>query len=160
MVSDVRAEAAAKFAEEMSGELALSVKATDDPSKLFGADIVVSATTSKTPVIDGNRIARGSLIEPLGSYQEIDAETAKRANRVVVDSMDQAKHRGSFASLIEHGVVGPEILYAEISADRLREEEGERVSGRHHRLRANRDGLHRHSDGQFRLQEGREGSYG
>ncbi|MDA4135223.1 MAG: ornithine cyclodeaminase family protein [Thaumarchaeota archaeon] len=115
VVSDVRAEAAAKFAEEMSGELALSVKATDDPSKLFGADIVVSATTSKTPVIDGNRIARGSLIEPLGSYQEIDAETAKRANRVVVDSMDQAKHRGSFASLIEHGVVGPEILYAEIS---------------------------------------------
>ena len=115
LVADVRPEAAARFAREMSDELAIDVAATDDPSRLFSSEIVVSATTSKTPVIEGGRIGRGTLVEPLGSYQEIDAEMARRATRVVVDSMDQARHRGSFASLIEQGVVGPEILYGEIS---------------------------------------------
>ena len=114
-VSDVRPEAAERFAEELSKELSIAVKPSDDPVQIYGSDIVVSATTSKDPVIEGRRIATGTLIEPLGSYQEIDAETARRAARVVVDSMDQARHRGSFASLIEQGAVGPEILYGEIS---------------------------------------------
>ena len=41
----------------------------------------------------------------------------------MVDSVEQAKHRGSFASLIGHGAVGPGIFYAEISRDRLGQEE-------------------------------------
>jgi ornithine cyclodeaminase/alanine dehydrogenase len=114
-VTDVRKGAAGQFAKDMSSELGLTVEETEDKSRLFSADIIVSATSSKTPVIHGSYLQKGSLVEPLGSYQEIDADTASRATKVVVDNLDQARHRGSFASLIEQGVVGPERIFGELS---------------------------------------------
>lgn len=53
------------------------------------ADIVITATTSRTPVFDGEDLKPGTHITGVGSYtpqmQEVDAATVKRAT-VVVDS--------------------------------------------------------------------------
>ncbi|HFB52456.1 MAG TPA: hypothetical protein ENJ48_02060, partial [Anaerolineae bacterium] len=57
------------------------------------ADIVIAATTSNTPVFDGNDLRPGTHITGVGSYtpqmQEVDAVTVERA-RVVVDSREAA----------------------------------------------------------------------
>ncbi len=57
------------------------------------ADIVIAATTSATPVFDGNDLRPGTHITGVGSYtpqmQEVDAVTVERA-RVVVDSREAA----------------------------------------------------------------------
>jgi ornithine cyclodeaminase len=55
------------------------------------ADIIIAATTSSTPLFDGNLLKPGSHVTGVGSYtpqmQEIDAITVRRA-RVVVDSRE------------------------------------------------------------------------
>lgn len=115
IVTDLRGEAAARFADEMSGELSFDLKAASDEVEIYASDVIVSATTSKTPVIHGKMLRTGTLVEPIGSYQEIDRDVVSRAATVVVDNVEQAEHRGSLASLIERGEVAPEVISGEIS---------------------------------------------
>nr|HMQ55639.1 ornithine cyclodeaminase family protein [Anaerolineae bacterium] len=55
-----------------------------------GADIVITATTSTTPVFDGRQLSPGTHVTAVGSYaptmQEVDEETVRRS-KVVVDSL-------------------------------------------------------------------------
>ena len=57
------------------------------------ADIVLAATTTKTPLFDGNDLKPGTHVTGVGSFtpemQEIDEATVKRA-RVVVDQREAA----------------------------------------------------------------------
>ena len=59
------------------------------------ADIVVTATSSRTPVFDGSLIAEGAHLNAVGSNSlakaEIDATAVARCSRVVVDSIEQSK---------------------------------------------------------------------
>lgn len=60
-----------------------------------GADIVVTATFAKEPVVAAEWIEPGAHINAMGSNQatrrEIPAELVRRADRVVVDSIEQAR---------------------------------------------------------------------
>ena len=55
------------------------------------ADIILTATTSKTPLFDGNDLQPGTHVTGVGAFtpemQEIDVNTIKRA-RVIVDSRE------------------------------------------------------------------------
>ncbi len=54
------------------------------------ADIVLCATTSATPLFDGNDLKPGTHITAVGTFvpekREVDTTTIRRANRIVVDS--------------------------------------------------------------------------
>jgi alanine dehydrogenase len=60
-----------------------------------GADIVVTATNSKDPVLKADWIAPGAHINAMGSNQasrrELPAELIERADRIVVDSIEQSR---------------------------------------------------------------------
>lgn len=63
----------------------------DSPDQAVqGADIVITATTSTTPVFDGRQLSPGTHVTAVGSYaptmQEVDEETVRRS-KVVVDSL-------------------------------------------------------------------------
>jgi len=64
---------------------------TDPQQAIHSADIVIAATTSKTPLFDGRELQTGTHVTGIGSFtpemQEIDATTVNRA-RVVVDQRD------------------------------------------------------------------------
>jgi len=73
-----------------------SARATDTAEEAVrGADIVVTATYSKEPVIAAEWIAPGTHINAMGSNQanrrEIPAELVDRAEIIAVDSMEQAR---------------------------------------------------------------------
>jgi ornithine cyclodeaminase/alanine dehydrogenase-like protein (mu-crystallin family) len=59
------------------------------------ADIVVTATGSKDPVVEAAWIAPGTHINAMGSNQarrrELPADLVQRADRIVVDSIEQAR---------------------------------------------------------------------
>jgi ornithine cyclodeaminase/alanine dehydrogenase-like protein (mu-crystallin family) len=84
-----------EMAERLAGEIAAwpnapRVTAFSDPRQAVrSADIVLTATTSLTPVFNGTDLRPGTHITGVGSFtpemQEIDVETIRRA-RVVVDS--------------------------------------------------------------------------
>ena len=56
------------------------------------ADIVICATTSGTPLFDGNVLQSGTHITAVGTFvpekREVDTETIRRAHRIVVDSRE------------------------------------------------------------------------
>ena len=60
-----------------------------------GADIVVTATNAKEPVLEGGWISDGTLVNAMGSNvanrRELPADLVKRAGLVAVDSIEQAR---------------------------------------------------------------------
>jgi len=79
-----------KFAEECS------VTATDSAEEAVrGADIVVTATNSKDPVLESSWIGAGTLVNAMGSNvanrRELPIDLMERAGLVAVDSLEQAR---------------------------------------------------------------------
>ena len=84
--------AAERLAEEVATwKNAPAVHIGSDPAAVADADIIMAATTTTTPLFDGNLLKPGTHVTGVGSFtpdmQEIDAATVKRA-RVVVDSRE------------------------------------------------------------------------
>jgi len=91
-VFDRDSEAAAMFASEMSAALGIEVRPAPDPAAaLCGADIVCTATSSRSPVFADENVAPGMHINAVGVYQperaEIPAATVGRA-RIIVDQTE------------------------------------------------------------------------
>ena len=84
------AEKRARFAAEMDARAAASAE-----DAVMDADIVVTATHSKEPVLDNVWIAYGTHINAVGSNKadrrELPTELVRRAGVVAVDSMDTAQ---------------------------------------------------------------------
>ena len=60
-----------------------------------GADILITCTTSTTPVVEGRWLERGVHINAAGvnfaNKREIDSETVRRADVIAADSVEQSK---------------------------------------------------------------------
>ncbi|NES80823.1 MAG: ornithine cyclodeaminase family protein [Moorea sp. SIO2B7] len=84
---------AQKLAQEIANwENAPQVNLVETPREAIeNADIVITATTSTTPVFDGNYLKEGTHITAVGAYtpqmQQVDAVTMQRA-KVIVDSRE------------------------------------------------------------------------
>ena len=73
-------------------------------------DIVITATTSREPVLNGHWIAEGTHLNAVGSNflgkAEIDAVAVRRCESIVVDSKDQARlEAGDFVQALEDGSI-------------------------------------------------------
>jgi ornithine cyclodeaminase/alanine dehydrogenase-like protein (mu-crystallin family) len=73
-------------------------------------DIVITATTSREPVLNGHWIAEGTHLNVIGSNfigkAEVDAVTVRRCDSIVVDSKDQARiEAGDFVPALEEGSI-------------------------------------------------------
>ena len=105
------AERRERFAAEMSGTLGLTVTPVDRPEAAArDAAIVVTVTSSKTPVLEGRWLAPGAHVNAAGSNAlqraELDVEAVRRASLVVTDSLEQARlESGDLVAPIEQGVL-------------------------------------------------------
>lgn len=75
---------------ELRSELSRPVSAAEDAgAAVSSADVVVTATTSSTPVFSGGDLTDGTVVVAIGAYtedmQEIEADTFDRAGRVFAD---------------------------------------------------------------------------
>ncbi len=125
-VYSVEVDEARKFAEETSISLGIPVIAAKSPNVVSEADIICTATTSKTPVFRNEDLKPGVHINGIGSYKpdtrEIPAETIKRGT-VVVDSRESC--------LLEAGDLIIPINEGLINSEHIRAELGEIVLGKH-----------------------------
>jgi alanine dehydrogenase len=98
-----------KFCEKMRAKVAFDVvPAQSAEDAVRAADIVVTITTSATPVFSGEWLAAGTHVNAAGSNsilrQEIDETTVKKADPVVVDSRATAlKEAGDLLPALEKG---------------------------------------------------------
>jgi len=110
------------FAKQMSEKLNIPVSiATSNKDAVEDADVVLTATWSKTPTFSGDWIKPGTHINGIGSYtpemQEVDAGyliTVKKA-KVVVDSFEASfTEAGDLIIPLENRDITKEHIYAEL----------------------------------------------
>ncbi|HEV3259418.1 MAG TPA: ornithine cyclodeaminase family protein [Gemmataceae bacterium] len=100
-----------RFAHEMSELCQTEVEPVPRPEMAAeDKDIVITATTSREPVLNGHWIAEGTHLNVIGSNflgkAEIDAVGVRRCNSIVVDSKDQARlEAGDFVQALEEGSI-------------------------------------------------------
>lgn len=105
------------FAEEMSALCHCDVEPVGRPQQAAqDKDIVITATSSRIPVLEGDWLAEGTHLNLVGSNfltkTEIDLATARVADHIVVDSLDAARlEAGDFVEGLEAGVLRWENIH-------------------------------------------------
>ena len=84
------------FAKEMTKRLGIPVTSAPSAEEAVrGTDIVITATNSKTPVLEGQWVEPGMHVSAIGvnfaEKREIDAETVRRCDVIAADSVEQSK---------------------------------------------------------------------
>jgi ornithine cyclodeaminase/alanine dehydrogenase-like protein (mu-crystallin family) len=98
-----------RFAEEMAALCGMPVTAMAEPERAARSrDIVITATTSREPVLKGEWLSPGTHVNAMGSNflgkAEIDVEVIRRSATIVVDSKPQARiEAGDFSAALEGG---------------------------------------------------------
>jgi ornithine cyclodeaminase len=112
------------YCREMRDE-GFAVEAAATPEAVCReADVLVTATPSRTPLVQAEWLRPGQHVTALGSdspgKQELDAACLARADRLVVDRLTQCAAFGELRHALDAGV---------IHADRVHAELGEIVAG-------------------------------
>lgn len=98
--------------------LGVYAEAVDAREALHRAQVIVTATTSKTPVVFDEAVLTGSHINAIGAFQPDAAELPEALvvrSRVVVDTLDALQTSGDLAMPLAHGTVTEERLSTELS---------------------------------------------
>jgi len=107
-------------ADRLAGEVVgvRAVRVDDANEAIEGADIIIAATSSSTPVFDGARVEPGTHVTGVGSYtldmREVDTALVQRA-RIIVDQREAVmEEAGDIVGPIRDGVVDETVIIAEI----------------------------------------------
>lgn len=111
------AQSAKRFAAEVAGSVDVRVCA-DAPSAVRGADIIVTATTSSTPVIHNADIDDGAHVNAIGAYttamREVDSDLVARARLVVDTRVGAMAEAGDVVIPMTEGRIGAAHIIAEL----------------------------------------------
>jgi len=104
------------FAEKMGELIGMEIETTHSPEEPAAQDIVVTATSSKDPVLMGEWLRPGAHVNAAGSNMlfksEVDREVVKRASFVCVDSREElGLEAGDLMPSLETGLILPEAVY-------------------------------------------------
>lgn len=107
------------FAGEMTDEVGVPVETVDGPrDALEGADLVVTATTSREPVFEARDLPDGAHVTIMGQYhperREVDAATVAQAT-YVPDLRERAtRDAGAFLQALREGAVDDDHVHASL----------------------------------------------
>jgi ectoine utilization protein EutC len=83
-----------------------------------GADIVITVTASREPLVRSEWIAPGALVIAVGSdgpdKQELDVDVLARADYIVADSLAQCLRLGEIHHAVERGAIAADKVSAEL----------------------------------------------
>jgi alanine dehydrogenase len=121
-IYDAEPQFVRSYIDEIQPRLGSAVEllsASSTREAVCNADVICTATTSRTPVFDGADLKAGVHINGIGSYtpemQEIDFTTLRRASKIVVDSRECAMvEAGELISGINQRVISSTAIYGEI----------------------------------------------
>ncbi|MCD7059377.1 ectoine utilization protein EutC [Pelagibacterium xiamenense] len=109
------------LAREASQELGIAVTVAQDiRSAIEGADIVVTTTPAKEPLVMADWLTPGQHLTAMGSdaehKNEIEPALAVRADLYVADRLSQTRRLGELHHAIKVGIIDPETVFAELGA--------------------------------------------
>lgn len=104
-------ERRARFCERMQADLGISrISPVERPEDAAGAEILITITSSREPVLLGKWIGQGTHVNAAGGNsllrRELDDEAVARASLIAVDSIDQARiEAGELITAVEKGLL-------------------------------------------------------
>ncbi|MGQ9546319.1 MAG: alanine dehydrogenase [Dehalococcoidia bacterium] len=117
-VFDIQRDACVKYANEMGASLDLDIRPVEGIEEATQADIVVTTTPSREPVVKEQYIRPGTHINAIGAdakgKQELDSDLLKKA-KIVVDNVEQAAHSGEINVPLSEGVIKVEDIYGTLA---------------------------------------------
>jgi len=120
-VFDIRSDAGRSFLDfaESICPRGFSIEVADSArSAVMDADIVVTTTPSRKPIVMSDWIGDGVHFNCMGAdapgKQELDPEILRRASKIVVDDLEQAIHGGEVNVPIRSGIIRREDIYGEL----------------------------------------------
>jgi ornithine cyclodeaminase len=114
-----RRDAAEAYAREMEAKHGLAVIAVDNAREaVAGAELIVTVTPSREPVVEASWVAPGAHVTAVGSdgpdKLELDPGLLGRADKVVADRLDQCLRLGEIHHAVERGVLAAERVHGEL----------------------------------------------
>jgi ornithine cyclodeaminase/alanine dehydrogenase-like protein (mu-crystallin family) len=119
-VNSLHFEKAQQFAREMQGRYPFAVEAVASPeAALRGADLIVTATIAREPVVKREWITEGAHINAVGTYspkaRELDGATMAAA-KLFVDRRESAVNEaGDYLLAVSEGSIPPDHIRAELA---------------------------------------------
>jgi len=97
LVYDKYPETAQDFVEVMEEKLGIPIEIAETPEAMLEADIICTATSSPTPIFDGNKVKPGTHINGIGSHspgaRELDTAVIARS-LLIADGYGRPHPRG------------------------------------------------------------------
>jgi ornithine cyclodeaminase len=120
---------ARQLASEMQEKHSFIIEPADTiEAALQGADLIVTATSAREPIIKREWLSPGAHINAIGTYspetREIDSATMAAA-RIFVDRRESTfQEAGDYLLAVKEGVIGPHSIVAEIGELLLGQKKG------------------------------------
>jgi len=110
---------AQKFAEEMRGRFTFPIEAMPTvEAAVRGADLIVTVTSSREPILHREWISRGAHLNVVGASlpmaREVDSATMAAANLFVDRRESTVNEAGDYLIPLREGAIGPDRIRAEI----------------------------------------------
>jgi alanine dehydrogenase len=127
-----KAEALAQHFQRLCGQSCRCSVAKSPDELVVLCDIIVTATTSETPVFNGDLLRKGTHINAIGSYKphvrEVDDATIRRS-RIFVDSFEHApREAGDLIIPLKTGVIGERHILGDLGELVLGRKKGRETS--------------------------------
>lgn len=99
-----RAESMHSFASDMASRTSLTVRMEPTRAMMVpGADLVITLTESKEPLVERDELQPGAVVCSMGSHHELDYGVLLKSQRLVVDDPEYASQAGDGGAWISHG---------------------------------------------------------
>ena len=117
-VYDLNMKSAKQFSKKYSKEYHIKVIAvTSVKQATASADIVVTTTPSRTPLVKGEYIKEGTHINAIGAdakgKQELESSLLKKA-KIIIDDWHQASSGGEINIPLSKGIITKKDIYGEL----------------------------------------------
>ena len=113
-VFDLDRDISQKYVDEMMAKLGVNIHPVETVQDATEADIVVTTTPSKKPVVKKQHIKPGTHINAIGAdakgKQELEADLL-RSGKIIVDDIEQASHSGEINVPLSEGIMKIEDIY-------------------------------------------------
>ena len=112
---------AEEYARDTRSELGAALGiATTVEEAVRGADLVLTVTPSRRPLVPAPALQASATVIAVGAdgpdKRELEVEVLARADKVVVDRVEQCLRLGELHHAVAAGVIGPDDVYSELGA--------------------------------------------
>lgn len=109
---DYNVQNASDFAEEMQPYIEQEINVCENVEDAVNHDVLITVSLAQEPFLNSDHIKPGTIICPMGSFQEVTDELLLKADYCFVDHPAQALHRGALEHLSETDQIDEDYITA------------------------------------------------